>query len=319
VVLLANDVWAAWAEEMRLAPEVWRINIRQFERSWTYRWAWIRKLRKAGFSIAIQPTYSRAILGGDSIVRATGAPVRIGSRGDLSNIPSWLKKMADKWYTQLIQAAPSQLMELRRNAEFMRGMGFDTYNARVGRIPRSKPYGRYQDIEGKRYAVLFPGASWSGRQWPVENFIEIGQRLVKRGIYIAVAGGKADYALSRALVDKLAPNVCDLVGKTSLPQLAELMRQAEVVITNETSAVHIAAAVQTPSICLVGGGHYGRFVPYDVDQDNSPMPTTVTYKLPCFGCNWRCRYPVLPEAAVKCVEKIGVDEVWGYIEKVVVE
>src|SRR5208283_3095124 len=49
---------------------------------------------------------------------------------------------------------------------------------------------------------------------------------------------------------------------TTLIQLAELVHNAELLISNDTSAVHIGVAVNANVICVSNGNTYGRFVPY---------------------------------------------------------
>ena len=88
-------------------------------------------------------------------------------------------------------------------------------------------------------------------------------------------------------------NAIDLVGKTSLVELVELLRNALLVLSNETSAVHIGAAVGAPVICILGGGHFGRFLPYVVEkpEPSRPTPIVVVQPMSCFGCNWQCVHP----------------------------
>ena len=59
----------------------------------------------------------------------------------------------------------------------------------------------------------------------------------------------------------------DMTGKTTLPQLAKLISLSKILISNETSAVHFAAAVGTPFVCLSNGNHFGRFNPYPKEMN----------------------------------------------------
>ncbi len=123
VVLLANAAWATWAKELGIFDDVIALDRRKFDRDLLYRYRIGYRTRILGCSIAVQPTYSREWLFGDAIVRTCGAPERIGSVSDTSNIAWWQKRIADRWYTSLISANPAPCMELVRNAEFVRGLG----------------------------------------------------------------------------------------------------------------------------------------------------------------------------------------------------
>ncbi len=99
-------------------------------------------------------------------------------------------------------------------------------------------------------------------------------------------------------------------GRTSLPELAGVLARAKLVITNDTAAAHIGPAAGTPTICLVGGGHHGRFLPYQVEEaDERALPRVIMHPMPCFGCNWRCIYGT-PQGAAPCVAQIGLEPVW---------
>jgi ADP-heptose:LPS heptosyltransferase len=106
-----------------------------------------------------------------------------------------------------------------------------------------------------------------------------------------------------------------LSGKTTLQELAELIRGAEILISNETSAVHIAAAVGTNSVCILGGGHFGRFLPYPKHVKGA-RPIVADKYMPCFNCNWKCEWPHEPSGAVPCVTGVSIEQVLRLIPKV---
>lgn len=145
--------------------------------------------------------------------------------------------------------------------------------------------------------VVYNGAA------QLQSTIESALRLNRDDLeYIVIAGRTA-----RATIN--------LAGKTSLPEFCELVRRAQFLVGNETSAIHIAAAVGTPSICLLGGGHFGRFVPYPSGMPGS-SPEPVYEPMPCFGCSWNCHLPHLKGRAVPCVTAINVVAVSAAIEQV---
>lgn len=319
VVLIGNKDWASWAREMGVGDEVWEIDISRFRDQLTYRWQWLSKIRKAGFKIAIQPTFSRTFLEGDSLVRASGAHERIGSVGDESNTTQRVKSWSNRWYTRLIAAESMQLMELKRNAEFMRGLGFADFRAYVPAIPQA-PGKRNNLLPQQPYAVLVPNASWIGKVWPIDRLIDIAHRLVAYGLHIVVVGGPADREHASGLMEAMSGEAIDLVGKTSLGELAEVLRGATVVISNDTSAMHIGAAVGVPVVCILGGGHFGRFVPYEIEVPvkNRELPICVSESMACFVCNWHCQYPRREREAVKCIHDISIEKVWNTVEMVLI-
>jgi len=319
VLLLGNNVWASWAREMGVADEVLGIDVRRYRKNLLYRWSWLIRIRKLGFSDAIQPTFSRLFLEGDSLVRASGATVRIGSEGNDSNVSSFFRKWGGRWYTRLIPAAPMQMMELKRNAEFMHGLGYTDFKAGCPHIP--KPAHQLAPLLPLPYVVLAPTASWNGKMWPIDRLVKIGDLLMALGYQLVVVGGPADRKRASELTSAYSGAVIDLVGRTTLDELAEVLRSASIVVSNDTSAVHIGAAVDAPVVCILGGGHFGRFAPYDIDEpdEGRRLPVFIFETMPCFGCNWHCQFPRQKGKAVKCVSDIPISKVWNAVEQLLVK
>ena len=95
----------------------------------------------------------------------------------------------------------------------------------------------------------------------------------------------------------------NLCGSTNLSQLIGVISSARLLLSNETSAIHIAAATSTPSVCLLGGGHFGRFVPYPSSAP-MPHPIPVYYSMPCFNCNWQCIHHLEPDTLHPALKRL---------------
>jgi ADP-heptose:LPS heptosyltransferase len=317
VILVANAAWAAWARDLAIFEEVLPVNVRQFQHDPIYRYRVGRQIQRLGCSIAIEPTYSRSWLLGDSAIRISGARERIGSAGDASNL-SRRKRIADLWYTRLVPADPAPCMELERNAEFIRNFCQPAFLAALPQLPCAAA--PQDDIflaatAGQPYYVLFPGASWEGRRWPVAGFLEVGEKLHRRTGWLGVVcGGASDLDTVNDLCGRSTVPLLNWAGRTDLAQLASILSAARLLITNETSAVHMGAACGTPTVCLLGGGHYGRFMPYQIHRETArPVPSAVIHAMPCFGCNWQCIYQRPAGEPVPCIQQIDTEEVWRAI------
>lgn len=316
ITLLANQAWAGLAEGMPYWDEVWPLDRARFTTRIKYRWLLVRRIRQACFGTVLHPNFSRESYLGDSIVRVSGAATRIGSSGDCSLMRPWVKRVCDTWYTRLIPAREGGLMELKRNAEFMRGLGLDRMRATLPHLELD-PKAVRQSLP-EHYFVLFPGASFSGKRWPAEQFCELGHRLhEKTGWPALVCGGPGEESLGESLASCSDFPLTDLTGCTSLEELAGIIAGARMLIGNDTAAIHIAAAVSTSAVCISGGGHYGRYFPYDPEiSGDGPLPTVVSAGMHCFGCNWQCRYPAGAEEPLPCLSSISVDAVWSSVSEI---
>ncbi|WP_158525166.1 glycosyltransferase family 9 protein [Polynucleobacter paneuropaeus] len=308
MTLLANSSWASLAKQTNQFDEVIPVDVAQLKRSLRYRFSMSRIIRKLRFGLLISPAYSRDFYVVDSIVRLSGASVKIGFRGDTVNIMPFLKKITDCWYSKLIEGDFTHLSELKKNAEFIKGLGGEG----VLGLPklRSSTSQSKNSFVHNDYFVIVPGGSWKGRCWPIEKFTELARRIQnKYSIPGFICGTWQERTLGDSINKGLEIPLTNLCGQTSISELIDFFANARLLITNETGSVHLGVAVGAPTICILGGGHFGRFFPYP----NELMPETaeaVSFPMDCYGCNWDCRFKFPEAEAVPCVQSISVDVVW---------
>jgi ADP-heptose:LPS heptosyltransferase len=99
--------------------------------------------------------------------------------------------------------------------------------------------------------VLHPGASSGSRRWPAERFSAVARALRGAGHRVLITGTPDEEALRREIAaDAGLPS--DAVPRTGLLELAALVAEAAVVISNDTGTSHLATAYGTPSVTLFG-------------------------------------------------------------------
>ncbi|MFA5984264.1 MAG: glycosyltransferase family 9 protein [Methylococcaceae bacterium] len=314
ITLAANQSWVILAQQAGLFDQVFPIHYSQLHRNLIYRFKVLRWLGAQGFDVSINPVYSRELLCGDALIRASKAKQKIGWQGDRSNLHPWLKKMTDTWYNQLIRNTSVFQTELKRNADFISALGGgNAFQQPVLKIKHESS----TVLPDKPYFVLFPGASWQGKQWSVTNFSELAFKIIKQtGWQLVICGGHADIEVGVALRKSCFPAALCLVGKTELDELANIIAHAQLLVSNDTGAAHIGAAVGTDTVCIAGGGHFGRFVPYDTELKMEHM-RVVNQAMSCYGCNWQCIYPRDAALPVPCIAEISVNQVWQVVEGII--
>ena len=311
IILVGNKIWCSLAEALPYWDRVIPVDVRQFKTFSRYRWNLLRKIQNLGVQIAIQPTFSREFYHGDSLVRASNALQKVSSVGDMSN-RNWLKKtISDGWHTELIPTSTKMMTELERNAEFFQGLSAKPYQANYPKLkfPRTTT----RNWEKREYYVLFPGVSTALRQWPVECFAEIADRIYNQTGLTGILDGAPNEKPLAESIQSISKASLEWAG-TLLDELPQLLKYTKFLVSGETSAVHIAAAVKTPVICVLGGAYFGRFLPYPELTGQEIVLETVSYPMSCYGCNAKCVYPLQTNEPPPCVSKISVDAVW---EKVV--
>lgn len=317
--LLGNLAWCDLAEHFHGFDHVWPLDRNRFIKNILYRFAVMRKIRTAGFAKVVQPTYSRELFFGDEVVRVSGARERTGYESNCSNTSRWGLIFSDRWYTRLIPDDSGLTAELVRNAEFVRKLGLIEFRAA---IPDLNFIVNDKNISlPSQYYVIVPGAGASLRQWPVARFKEIAKRIHElTGWEGVVCGVQSEDHLAASIVSNEQVPIINLVGATSLTELNSVISGACLVVGNESSAVHLAAAHSAPAVCILGGGHYGRFLPYNAEVPTSAiLPETVSYMMDCFGCDWRCIYDVAERQPAPCISQISIEMVMSRIEQIISE
>lgn len=317
-VLVGNSVWEDLAQSTGFFDSIFSINVRNFTKSLTHRLQTLRKLTRLGGDICIHPTYSRELRVADTAVLAIPAPVKIGSVGDLDNSTALERTLGNFSYTKLLRSEQrtrqKPLMELVRNAEFLSLL---TQNIVKPRTPDLRSVAKKSNYRTptEKYFVLFPGASIALKEWPLERFLEIAKRVQKQTGWLCVFAGSSQDGkrFEKVLQTVSGLNATSVFGQTTLTDLAKLIGSANLLVTNDTAAIHFGYACQVPSVCILGGGHFERFVPWRI-SDHAPASKGIAmHAMECFHCNWNCVYGKFQNAPVPCVDEVTVEQTWSQV------
>jgi ADP-heptose:LPS heptosyltransferase len=310
ITLIALAAWSEFAEASGLFDEVMAVDIARFYKEWGYRSAICRQVASRRFAVTINPTFSRNVFLDDFLVKAAGAPVSIGQTGDLANASRRVQRLANNWYTELVPGRAASTHELEKNTDFAKR--FDPQAAL--RWPRLEPamVRRPPWLPSGNYFVLFPGAHFTLKVWPAERFAELAARIqAKTGWSAVVCGSEADAETGQKVISYAqSVRIINACGQTSLPELAGAIAGARLTVTNDTSAAHLAAAAGAPAVAILGGAHFGRFLPYPASLQAGNLRVAY-HAMPCYQCNWRCIHPVERGQAAPCITSVSVEDVWA--------
>ena len=141
------------------------------------------------------------------------------------------------------------------------------------------------------FLLVCPGARAAIREYPAEELAKaVADAVGGSSLPVVVAGSKQDANIIGAFngaLGRLGIKVLDLTGVLNLAEHLVLISLAQAVLCMETSHAHMAGAVGTPAVVILGGGHHSYFAPWG----ESPTFRWLTNRLPCFGCNWVCSQP----------------------------
>jgi lipopolysaccharide heptosyltransferase II len=100
--------------------------------------------------------------------------------------------------------------------------------------------------------AMAPGAAYGGaKRWPPQHFAELAATLAADGVQSVVVGSGADAATASVVLQAFNPAI-SVVGKTDLPTLAGVFAHCRTLVTNDSGAMHLAAAVGIPVTAVFG-------------------------------------------------------------------
>lgn len=180
-----------------------------------------------------------------------GIPVRIGQARDFGG------GMLSTWVTPLADATH----QVDRNLHLLEACGLEPGGRALElRVPPAAAATVARLLEeagvdpGEPCVVLAPVASCPARTYPAERFATVAAALGERGVPVVVVGREAERAAAQPVLAAPARRpVADLVGRTTVPELAALVARASVVLTNNSSALHLADAFGRPAVVLYAG------------------------------------------------------------------
>lgn len=319
-ILVGNKLWSELAELSDVFDRKIFIDPPRMLIDPLYRYKIMRAIRRLGADQIVNTRLSREFILTDSMVRVSRSPVRIGSQGIANRMTGVQKWISDRWYTRLESSPKCEDHELESAVKFLNAItGQSNVSPGIGTLPDAGVEINHQ-ISGQ-YAVFFIGAQLPDKQWPAERFAAAAEFVSRKfGIAIVIAGGPNDKDHAARFRQSFAEPCIDLVGKLSLLEMSSLIRSALFVVSNDTGAAHIAVANLRPTIVLTPGNHVGRFFPYPNNRLNGEKARqiSVTHPLPCFGCDWHCKFTEMdPRLPKPCISEIGVESVTDAIDSMV--
>jgi ADP-heptose:LPS heptosyltransferase/glycosyltransferase involved in cell wall biosynthesis len=239
------------------------------------------------FTLALNPIYSREPIS-DFLTLASNARERVGLEGDLCNIAREERDRNSAYYTRIVPNSATECNELNHQRRFLKAIdaGSAPIGSTIWTTPEDESYADrvFADsgLDPDRTIGVFPGAQSRLRVYPWMG--QALRRVAGDFHWKVIAFGSASEAGSaQAMLQVAGAEAINLCGRTSLRQTAALLRRCRLGVGTESGPAHMACAVGTSHVVVVGGGHFGRFMPF------SPLTSLVCLPLDCYGCNWKCR------------------------------
>lgn len=275
----------------------------------------IKKIRSMYFDIILDPIGCEECSPNVFSTYAACGDMKIGvleNSDKKVQCPKWMRK---KIYDQVLEIPDKNLHKIKFYARVWEMLGVEKPVAHPAVLNRIE----IKQQLPEKYFVVFPSASLPVKQWPIGRFAEITRRIYKKtGWMLVVCGTKRDAETIEGFLREIPEiPVCNMVQKTNVPEFIEVIGRAAFVLTNDTSAYHIAVA-QKRKVCVVTGRYvYNTFIDYGEMNENYQRPIIACRKGKCCNCNNRCIFKVTD--IYPCVLENTVEDVWRAVEKGLIE
>ncbi len=267
----------------------------------------VREARRTGFDTAID---LQGLFRSGIITSLSGAGERIG----FSNA----REFAHFFYNKTVEPPSDRMHAVDRymltldtirndqitlNPPFSRGgvrLRFPLYVS-IDDAGWVKQFLLENDLSGmKPLIAINPSARWAKKRWPAASYSALINQLIKElKAGIIIVGGKDDAPIAEEIASNVHERICIAAGKTSIRRLAALLEKVNLLITNDSGPMHIAAALGTPVVALFGPTDPSLTGPYGRGH------IVIRKHLECSPC---LRRPCTKGKAV-CMEAITVEDV----------
>ncbi|MGQ0523235.1 MAG: lipopolysaccharide heptosyltransferase II [Betaproteobacteria bacterium] len=237
-----------------------------------------------------------------------GIPLRTGFRGEMRwGLLNDVRALDERAMPRLAQRYASLA-----SAPAIPIVPLPEVRLRVDESARRATLARLGLDAGRPAAVLCPGAEYGpAKRWPAPHFADLAKRLAGSGWAVWLLGSARDRELGAEIAALSGGASVNLCGRTSLDEAIDVLGSADVVVSNDSGLMHVAAALGRRLIAL-----YGSSSP-DFTPPLSDRATILRLDLACSPCfkrhcplgHFNCMVQLAPEQVCSAIEfdKIGRD------------
>jgi len=156
-------------------------------------------------------------------------------------------------------------------------------------------------LADRKIVAVFPGGSLPEKRWPEEGFKKVALALHKEG-YNTVAIGDEGDRMSGDLISSVSPDSLNLCGRLTLTETAALLKEAALLVTNDSGIMHLAAGLGTRTVSIFGPGNPEKWAPRGKGH------VFISAGIKCSPCTLFGHIPPCKNG-LRCIKDIRAEEV----------
>jgi len=314
--LVANS---SFSEIMRVNPNL--DHIYSYNKNWTavrsYKFAKKLKMNNYQLGINIQGNWRTALL---LKIISVDKSIGYGGKGRGLFLDEQVEKNMSSHMVEFYLEFLSQIQQSQLLDEYFddRKIEFKNQDAYLPVLKIEQAYNQSAEKKLKNiglkdeFIVLNTGGSWKTKRWPEEYFAELAEQLTERGYRILFVGGPSDTERVSYILNQIKnkEGIFNLTGKTSLLELAAILKKASLVISGDTGPVHVAAAVGTNTVSIFGPSDEKKYAPRGRGKNilikNAGLECRPCGEHECPLGHFKCMRELSPEVVIERIENEGM-------------
>lgn len=213
------------------------------------------------------------------------------------------------FYHEKYDPGSSDLNAQQRNLDILRVLGVESTDTAmympISDSDRSfaAEFFRNSGLEDGKVVAFCPATTWANKHWVPEGWAKVADLLWDRyHVKSLILGAKADIPLANTIAEKARSKPVISAGQTTLKQAGAIMERSVAVIGVDTGLLHMAVALDRPTVGLFGASAWRCFL-------KKPNFVWVAKEFPCSPCQ---RHPICKD--VDCMRAITPEDVLGAVK-----
>ena len=236
---------------VRFAATSWRYPLRSFLQARRFA---LQTLACERYDLSLHPRWDADWSGAAFLGYFSGAKHRLAFSEQVSPLKSIVNRGYDRLFTHTVSDTAVK-HEVERNLRMLCHLGFsiesddlEIWTANEDSVYANKTLTAHHVAPEDTVVVLGIGAGHRNKCWPLQRFAELGRRLRSCGHTLLVLGSEEETDLANQLQTEIGVGVINVAGHATLRQSAELLARCHLFIGNDSSPMHMAAAMHVPIV-----------------------------------------------------------------------